>query len=49
MAWFRLAAGALHYADVYAGRQDRLAHPEQDLGRLVSDVRACLELTDAVW
>ena len=29
--------------------QDRLAHPEQDLGRLVSDVRACLELTDAVW
>jgi len=49
VAWFRLAAGALHYADVYAGRQDRLAHPEQDLGRLVSDVRACLELTDAVW
>jgi hypothetical protein len=93
VAWFRLAAGALHYADVYAGRQgrvaclanlcqavlataqgrlaaagewvlnekriteraglhavqDRLAHPEQDLGRLVSDVRACLELTDSVW
>ena len=93
VAWFRLAAGALHFADVYAGRQDRvaclanlcqavlataqgrlaaagewvlnekriteraglhavqdrLAHPEQDLGRLVSDVRACLELTDTVW
>ena len=92
-AWFRLAAGALHFAEVHAGRQDRvaclanlcqavlataqghlaaagewvlnekritdraglhavqdrLAHPEQDLGRLVSDVRACLELTDAVW
>ena len=92
-AWYRLAAGALHFADVHAGRrdrvaclanlcqavlataqghlaaagewvlnekriteraglhavQDRLAHPEQDLGRLVSDVRACLELTDAVW
>ena len=24
-AWFRLAAGALHFADVYAGRQDRVA------------------------
>lgn len=24
-AWFRLAAGALHFADVHAGRQDRVA------------------------
>jgi len=24
-AWFRLAAGALHFAEVYAGRQDRVA------------------------
>ena len=24
-AWFRLATGALHFADVYAGRQDRVA------------------------
>jgi hypothetical protein len=24
-AWFRLAAGALSFADVYAGRQDRVA------------------------
>src|SRR5262249_41785386 len=24
-AWFRLAAGALHFADVHAGRQDRAA------------------------
>ena len=24
-AWFRLAAGALHFADVYAERQDRIA------------------------
>jgi hypothetical protein len=92
-AWYRLAAGALHFADVHAGRQDRvgclanlgqavlataqgrlaaagewvlnekriteraglhavqdrLAPPERELGALVSDVRACLELTDAVW
>jgi hypothetical protein len=25
VAWFRLAAGALHFADVHAGRQDRVA------------------------
>ena len=25
VAWFRLAAGALSFADVYAGRQDRVA------------------------
>jgi hypothetical protein len=92
-AWFRLAAGAMSFADVYAGRQDRvaclanlcqavlaaaqgrlaaagewvlnekrlvrragldgiqdrLAQPEQDLGALVSDIRACLGLRDAVW
>ena len=92
-AWFRLAAGALHFAEVHAGRQDRvaclanlgqaalataqgrlasagqwvlnekriteraglhavqdrLAQPDQDLPALVSDVRICLELTDAVW
>jgi hypothetical protein len=92
-AWYRLAAGALHFADVHAGRQDRvaclanlcqavlataqgrlaaagqwalnekriteraglhaiqdrLAQPGRDLGALVSEVRACLELTDAVW
>jgi len=92
-AWFRLAAGALHFADVHAGRQDRVAclanlcqavlsaaqgrlaaagewvlnekrlteraglgsvqdqlrRPEQDLGTLVSDVRASLELRDDVW
>jgi len=92
-AWFRLAAGALSFADVYAGRQDRvaclanlcqavlatgqgrlaaagqwvlnekrlteraglhaiqdrLAQPGPDLGALVSDVRARLELTDGVW
>jgi hypothetical protein len=24
-AWFRLAAGALHFAEVHAGRQDRMA------------------------
>jgi hypothetical protein len=24
-AWFRLAAGALHFAEVHAGRQDRVA------------------------
>ena len=92
-SWFRLAAGALHFAEVHAGRadrvaclanvgqavlataqgrlaaagqwalnekriteraglhavQDRLAQPERDLGTLVSDVRACLELADDVW
>jgi hypothetical protein len=92
-AWYRLAAGALHFADVHAGRQDRvaclanlcqavlataqgrlaavgewalnekriteraglhaiqnrLAQPDPDLGTLVCEVRACLELTDAVW
>jgi hypothetical protein len=92
-AWYRLAAGALHFADVHAGRQDRvgclanlgqavlataqgrlaaagewilnekrlteraglhavqdrLAQPEQDLSTLVSDVRACLQMTDTVW
>jgi hypothetical protein len=94
-AWLtvRLAAGALHFAEVHAGRrdrvacmanlgqavlataqgrlaaagewvlnekriieraglhavQDRLGPPERDLGAVVSDVRACLELTDAVW
>jgi hypothetical protein len=92
-AWSRLAAGALSFADVYAGRQDRvaclanlcqavlatgqgrlaaagvwvlnekrlteragldaiqdrLAQPGPDLGSLVSDVRAHLELTDGVW
>jgi hypothetical protein len=25
VAWFRLAAGALHFAEVHAGRQDRVA------------------------
>jgi hypothetical protein len=93
VAWFRLAAGALHFADVHAGRQDRvaclanlcqavlaaaqgrmaaagewvlnekrlaergglggvqdlLAQPERGLDALVSDVRACLGLRDAVW
>jgi hypothetical protein len=29
--------------------QDRLGPPERDLGTVVSDVRTCLELTDAVW
>jgi hypothetical protein len=29
--------------------QDRLAQPGPDLGSLVSDVRAHLELTDDVW
>ena len=29
--------------------QDRLAQPGPDLGSLVSDVRACLELSDDVW
>ena len=92
-AWYRLAAGALHFADAHAERQDRVAclanlcqavlataqghlaaagewvlnekriteraglrairdrlgPPERDLGAVVSDVRACLELTDAVW
>ena len=92
-AWFRLAAGALHFAEVHAGRQDRVAclanlcqavlaaaqgqlaaagqwvlnekrlveraglggvqdrlgQRERDLGTLVSDVRACLALRDAVW
>jgi hypothetical protein len=93
VAWFRLAAGALHFADVHARRQDRVAclanlcqavlaaaqsrmaaagewvlnekrlieraglggvqdllgQPERGLGTLVSDVRACLNLRDAVW
>ena len=92
-AWSRLAAGALHFAEVHAGREDRVAslanlcqavlataqgrlaaagewvlsekrltdraglgsvqdqlrQPEQDLGTLVSDVRAALELRDDVW
>ena len=92
-AWYRLAAGALHFADAHAERQDRVAclanlcqavlataqgrlaadgqwvlnekriteraglhalqdrlePPGPDLSRLVSDVRAHLELTDAVW
>ena len=92
-AWSRLAAGALHFAEVHAGRQDRVAslanlcqavlataqgrlaaagewvlnekrlteraglgsvqdqlrRPEQDLGALVSGVRASLELRDDVW
>ena len=29
--------------------QDRLAQPGPDLGSLVSDVRARLELTDDLW
>ena len=29
--------------------QDRLGPPERDLGTVVSEVRACLELADAVW
>jgi hypothetical protein len=29
--------------------QDRLAQPGPDLGALVSDVRACLDLSDDVW
>jgi hypothetical protein len=93
VAWFRLAAGALHFAEVHAGRQDRVAclanlcqavlataqgrlaaagqwalnekriteraglraaadrlgPSGPDLDALVSDVRACLELSDAVW
>jgi hypothetical protein len=93
VAWFRLVAGAMSFADLYAGRQDRvaclanlcqavlavaqgrlaaagewvlnekrlvrraglvgiqdrLAQPEQDLGALVSGIRACLGLREAVW
>ena len=93
VAWFRLAAGALHFAEVHAGRQDRVAclanlcqavlaaaqgrlaaagewvlnekrlveraglaevqgrvgQPALNLGTIVSDVRACLSLKDAVW
>ena len=49
--------GGLDPADISAlgwpGRvfaiQDRLAQPGPDLGSLVSDVRARLELTDGVW
>ncbi len=92
-AWYRLAAGALHFAEVHAGRHDRVAclanlcqavlaaaqgrlaaagewvlnekrlvgraglgathdrlgSSERDLGTLVSDVRASLSVTDAVW
>jgi hypothetical protein len=92
-AWSRLAAGALHFAEVHAGRQDQVAclanlcqavlaagqgrlaaagewvlnekrlteraglgsvqdqlrQPGQDLGTLVSDVRAALGLRDDVW
>lgn len=92
-AWFRLAAGALHYADVHARRpdrvaclanlcqavlaaaqgrlaadgewvlnekrlveraglemiQDRIERPGRSVSALVSDVRACLRLTDPVW
>jgi hypothetical protein len=29
--------------------QDQLRRPEQDLGTLVSDVRAFLELSDDAW
>jgi hypothetical protein len=92
-AWSRLAAGAVHFAEVHAGLQgrvgclanlcqavlaagqgrlaaagewvlnekrlteraglgsvqDQLRRPGQDLGTLVSDVRASLELRDDVW
>ena len=92
-AWYRLAAGALHFAEVHAGRQDRVAclanlcqavlaagqgrlaavgewvlnekrlveraglgviqdrlgQPERGLAALVSDVRASLGLSDAIW
>jgi len=92
-AWSRLAAGALHFAEVYADREDRaaclanlcqavlaaaqgrlaaagewvlnekrlveraglgevqelLAQPEHGLAQIVGDVRARLELRDAVW
>jgi hypothetical protein len=91
--WFRLAAGALRFADVHAQRHDRVAclanlgravlaaangrlaaegewslnekrlvdrarlgqvqellgRPEHGLGAVVADVRASLDLTDAVW
>jgi predicted nucleotidyltransferase len=40
--------GRLERAGLHAV-QDRLGPPERDLGAVVSDVRACLELTDAVW
>ena len=93
VAWSRLAAGALHFADVHARRQDRVAclanlcqavlaaaqgrlaaagewvlnekrlieraglggvqdllgQPDRGLGTLASDIRACLNLRDAVW
>jgi hypothetical protein len=29
--------------------QDWFGPPQRDLDTVVSDVRACLELTDAVW
>jgi hypothetical protein len=92
-AWSRLAAGAMHFAEVHAGRgdrvaclanlcqavlaagqgrlavagewalnekrlveraglggvQDQLRQSEQDLGTLVSGVRAALDLRDDVW
>lgn len=92
-SWYRLAAGALHFADVHAARadriaclanlcqavlatgqgrlaaagtwvlnekrlveraglrcaQDRLGQAELDLGRLVSDVRSSLGVSDPVW
>lgn len=92
-AWNRLAAGALHFAEVHAHRQDRVAclanicqavlataqgrlaaagewvlnekrlieragladvhdrleQTGRSLPELVSDVRACLPLNDAVW
>jgi hypothetical protein len=91
--WFRIAAGALHFAEVYADRddrtaclanlcqavlavaqgrlaaagewalnekriveraglgsiQDRLGQADQGLASVVSDIRASLDLTDAVW
>ena len=93
VAWSRLAAGALHFAEVHARRQDRVAclanlcqaglaaaqgrlaargewvlnekrlveraglggvqgllgQPDQHLSTLVSDVRADLNLRDAIW
>ena len=92
-AWFTIASGALHFADIYAGRddpvcclanicqavlataqgrlaaagewvlnekrivdraglasiQDRLRQRCQDMTTLVSDIRAELDLADAVW
>ncbi len=92
-AWFTIASGALHFADIYAGRddpvcclanicqavlataqgrlaaagewvlnekrivdraglasiQDRLRQRGQDMTTLVSDIRAELDLADAVW